>query len=241
MQTLAKDVIKTAKERNVLPQFPNATHFPLPAINDIELYLSFHGNDACAHCITNSGPHRKEIMNPGNAKKVIDNIAKYSVLTRLHRIDGEGRFFFKRPPKWRILDSRGEPPEKLTDGLRQDYADCLMGKGYTSQWESKSRITELNFGRPSVRISGGEFYTWPHELNGRKIIEEERLYYQRNLLDYIRDTLPEYDIFILTNGRFAENYSKTIRVIDYWSGDETVFGGITRVCISVDIFHRPPR
>lgn len=241
MQTLIKDVIKTAQQRSVMPQFPDSVRFPLPAINDVELYLTFHGNDTCAHCITNSGPHRKEIMTPNNAKKVIGNIAKFSVLTRLHRVERDGTFVFKRPQKWRVLDSREEPPDKLTDRLRQDYTDCLMGKGYTSQWNSKSGVTELNFGRPSIRISGGEFYTWPHELNGRKLDEGERLYYQRNLLDYIREALPEYDIFILTNGRFAESYSKTIRVIDHWSGKETAFGGLTRVCISVDIFHKPPR
>jgi hypothetical protein len=128
----------------------------------------------------------------------------------------------------------------MNEELIQEYAECLMGKGYSTKWISEAITVDLNFGRPSVRISGGEFYTWPHIIEGRKIPENERLNYQKQLLDNIRALLPEYDIFILTNGRFADSSEKANRVIEHWAGGETATGGRTRICISTDIFHRPP-
>jgi hypothetical protein len=138
------------------------------------------------------------------------------------------------------LDELSQPPERLTEDMIQEYADCLMGRGYSSQWASPVSTVNLNFGRPSVRISGGEFYTWPHVIRDRRIPENERLNYQTQLLHSIRTTLPEHDIYILTNGRFAESAEKAKRVIEQWAAGETPAGGRTRICISTDIFHRPP-
>jgi hypothetical protein len=241
MSLLVEKVVNNLSERNLLPEFPEGFNFPLPTINKVELYLSFYGNDRCAHCITNSGPDRKEILSPDNARRVIENVANYSIITRLCSIFGGGKFRFGRPDKCKELDGLSKPPDKMTKESIQEYVNCLAGRGYTSEWVKGDVTVKLNFGRPSVRISGGEFYTWPHSLDGRKIPEDERLNYQKQLLDNIRVLLPEYDIFILTNGRFAENDDKAGYVIEHWAGEQTPAGGRIRICISVDIFHSPPK
>jgi len=240
MSATLETVLATLSARDLIPQFPDGFQVPLPAINKVEFYLSFYGNDCCSHCITDSGPHRKEVMQPHNIRPILENVAKYSVINRLRGVANGGKFVFDLPGKCKKLDDLAEPPEKMTDELIQQYSDCLMGKGYSSKWVKEDSTVDLNFGRPSVRLSGGEFYTWPHELDGRKIAENERLVYQKALLDNIREILPEYDIFILTNGRFAESDEKANRVIEHWAGDPTTAGGRTRMSISLDMFHRPP-
>ncbi len=240
MSPTVKRVIHTLYQRDLIPSLPEGCQIPLPGINKIELYLSFYGNDCCKHCITNSGPHRKEVMKPGHARTILENAARHSVTTRLKNAAGGGKFEFRIPDKCKELDNLPGPPRKMNQELIQQYSNCLMGKGYTSRWVKGESNVELNFGRPSVRLSGGEFYTWPHKIDGREVPWRKRLLYQEQLLNDIREILPEYDIFILTNGRFAESREKTRDVIKHWSGGPTRSGGRTRMSISLDIFHRPP-
>ncbi|MDY6935369.1 MAG: hypothetical protein SVZ03_14235 [Spirochaetota bacterium] len=237
---LTNEIIKTLKHKNLIPTIPDKSKIPLPAINKVELYLSFHGNDRCAHCITNSGPHRGESLHPNRAKQVIDNIAKYSILSRLQTLDRGGQFRTIYPAKYEKLYMRPKPPKKLTKEVYQGYADCLMGKNYTSMWINDQRITPLNFGRPSIRISGGEFYTWPHVMDGVEVSKNDRLKFQKDLLKYINNRIPEYDIFILTNGRFAKDIQSANTVIQHWSDHETDNSGRTHICISMDPFHHAP-
>jgi len=241
MEASLKEVISTLKSREMLPAFPEGYRVPLPAVNKVELYLSFYGNDCCRHCITNAGPHRKEVMKPEDARKVLQNVAGYSVINRLRSVAAGGDFDFKMPDDCRKLDELTEPPPEMTDELIARYSDCLMGKGYISRWVKGGSSIDLNFGRPSVRLSGGEFFTWPHELEGRKIPESERLVYQKELLEDIREILPEYDIYILTNGRFAESGEKARQVVKHWAGGTGGGRGRTRISISLDIFHSPPK
>ncbi len=243
MQNLVEKVVETVKKRNMVPDLPEKDYLPVPWINKVELYLTFYGNDRCEHCVTCSGPHRKETLSPENAKNIIQNIAQYSILKKLRDSFGEGEYHFDRLGKCRILEAKRKPPKKLTNSLKTDYADCLMGKGYTSKWVGKYSTIDLNFGRPSIRLSGGEFSMWPHSLNGKVLSQEERLCYQQELLEYIRKTLPEYDIWILTNARFAASRKKAENFITHWAGESgnSITGGAkTRICISVDVFHRPP-
>ena len=157
---------------------------------------------------------------------------------------GRGIFQFSTPANSEQFDQAHLPPKKLTETLIQEYADAIMGKGCTSVWTNQNQSLTFNFGRPSIRLSGGEFYTWPHKINGNKTSEDERLFYQNQLLNHIRKTLPEYDIWILTNGRFAESDEKTDRIIQYWAIDNNEASeskAKTRMTISVDPFHHPPK
>ncbi|GEM_PF-1570609 len=235
-----EDVVRAARDRGFIPDIPDDLELPLPAVNKVEFYLSFHGNDRCAHCISCSGPHKQETISPADAMEIVKNVESFSILNRLKTVLGEGSFKFDRPEKCKKLDAMKKPPRVLTGEFKQDYADCLMGKGFTSQWIGSDEITHLNFGRPSIRLSGGEFSTWPHQIDGRRVPEKERFRYQRELLEHIRKLLPEYDIFILTNGRFAEKAEMTDRVIRQWLDTGQRGGGRTRICISVDVFHSPP-
>ncbi len=240
MKPVLEKVLKKLNRKNLLPQLPDGFKAPTPAIKNVELYLSFYGNDRCEHCITNSGPHRKEVMPPKNARTILENIAAFSVINRLTTVANGGKFVFNPPHKCMELDKLSQPPEKMTEDLIQKYSQCLTGKGYSSRWIKGESSMHLNFGRPSLRISGGEFYTWPHLIEGQKIEENKRLLFQKQLLNDIREILPDYDIFILTNGRFAESDEKTRRVIKHWAGGTTKAGARTRLSISLDIFHRPP-
>ena len=243
MNNLSEKALDRINSKRVIPELPGWDAIPHPAINKAELYLSFHGNDHCAHCITCSGPHREELMPPEMAFKAVKNISKYSILQSLEKELGNGAYRSKCSEKSKTFDRSQNPPEILSDQVIQDYADCIMGKGYTSSWISEDQVFHLNFGRPSIRLSGGEFFTWPHRLHGKKTPEEERLYHQKKLLSHIRKTLPEYDIWILTNGRFAENAEKADKVIQHWAPQDSHDdnGAKTRITVSVDAFHRPPR
>jgi hypothetical protein len=243
MSDLICDVLHEAQKRGIVPRLDSCMSLPLPAINKVELYLSFYGNDRCAHCITCSGPERKELMHPDTASLIIKNISRYSILAALRKIMGGGEYYFKRPQKCIDFDNSLKPPARLTDSLITAYADCIMGKGFTSEWIKEPEAYRLNFGRPSIRLSGGEFYTWPHKLNGKVLKEDERLSFQEKLLEDIRENLPEYDIWILTNGRFAESMKKTHKILKKWAGKTGSNNkrGKTRICISVDVFHRPPK
>ncbi len=180
------------------------------------------------------------MLPPDDAEVVVRNLARHSVGTRLRAVLGEGTCLFEHPRKCDELDQYASPPTRLYDSLVRDYADCLMGKGHVSRWVSERGEIDLPFGRPSIRITGGEFYTWPHRLHERTTAEDERLAMQKRLLDSIRSALPEYDIFVLTNGRFAVSQETAERVVGAWAGNVTPEGGRTRICISVDVFHRPP-
>ena len=144
--TLGK-VLAELSKRDLIPQFPDGFQVPLPAINKVELYLSFYGNDCCAHCIVNAGPHRKEVMQPHNIRPVLENIAKFSIINRLRAVAGGGEFVFDLPAKCKKLDELAEPPEKMTEELIQKYSDCLMGKGYSSKWVKEYSTIDLDFGR----------------------------------------------------------------------------------------------
>lgn len=237
-------LIEQAKANGMLPEIPKNVQLPTPSINKVELYPSFHGNDSCTHCITNSGPHRKNLLHPEKANIAIKNVAKHSILTTLSKLLPNGEFQFIAPKSISRLDTSPHPPASLENCLIQEYADSIMGKGASTLWHYGHQSLLLNFGRPSIRISGGEFFTWPHQLNGEKIPLQQRLSFQQNLLATIRYELPDYDIWILTNGRFAENDQLTDVVVSHWSSIKNVdnnSGGRTRIAISVDPFHKPPK
>ncbi len=232
-------LLNQLKKENLLPEIPE--NLPTPSINDVELYLSFYGNDACPHCITCSGPHRKEIMLPSDTKKIIDHIAQFSILQSLNRILKSGYFFSDTSKLKEKLDTRLCYPKKLDDTEIFQYADSIMGKADTSKWIINNNYLPLNFGRPAIRISGGEFYCWPRQIDGKILNENERLNYQQDLLQYIHKKLPQYDIWILTNGRFAETITQANKVIKKWAIPADTNAGKVRICLSVDVFHKTPK
>jgi len=241
MNDLVKRAVKITAHDGILPKLPQDFQLPIPAINKVELYLSFHGNDCCAHCITNSGPHREETLSPDNARTVLRNIAQNSIVTRLYDVIGGGTFNSDIPQQMVQFDALEHPPDRLTDPLCAQYADCLMGKGGISHWMIDNRAITLPFSRPSLRLSGGEFSMWPHKIAGKSVPSENRLHLQTGLLSSIRSILPEYDVYILTNGRFAVDMVSTEKVIGAWATAKSDAGnGRIRICISVDNFHRPP-
>ena len=244
MTELIPRLVERVTSSGYLPEIPATDELPIPSINKVELYLSFHGNDTCLHCITSSGPHRNELLHPRSAEIAIRHIADYSVLNTLNKVCSGGTPRFFQSSELKRFDAEPAPPESLHDELIVDYANAIMGKGCSGEWYHASGSFPLNFGRPSIRLSGGEFYTWPHQLNGRKVDEAERLAYQKQLLATIRSHLPEYDIWILTNGRFAESDEKADQVISRWADDGRHGAperGQTRIVVSVDPFHRPPK
>jgi len=83
---------------------------------------------------------------------------------------------------------------------------------------------------------------WPAEVNGRALSENERLAEQGKLLERARVILPEHDVWILTNGRFATSQERADTVVERWvrGVNAPSAGGRTRIGISVDVFHRPP-
>ena len=215
---------------------------PLPAINDVELYPTFRCNDRCVHCITKSGPEREEALSPADAITAVRHIAEFSLLRRLEKIYGDGEFRCELPRKCRELEAMERPPKRLSESLKTAYADCLQGRGYTSKWVGGSSCFDLNFGRPSIRISGGEFFMWPSKVNGEELSEDQRIHFQGDLLREIRALLPDYDVWILTNGLFAVSRERANKVIERWAehANSPDAEGKTRICISVDVFHRPP-
>ncbi len=242
MNQLVTRVIDELRREKKMPASPDSLKIPVPAVNKVELYLSLNCNDRCPHCITDSGPDIAGAMNPDDAASLIRNLGEWSITRRLGLLFGPGRFRSPVPAPFRKLEKMKSPPKKLDDSLKELYSDSIQGKDRVSEWIMEDGSVELNFGRPSVRLSGGEFFMWPGQAWGRTLTVEERLRHQGKLINDIRKELPEYDIWILTNGRFATEREKTDAVLKEWArgGDENRGGGRTRVIISVDMFHRPP-
>ena len=242
MNALTARVVESLRRRRLLTSFPPGARLPVPTVNKVEFYPSFHCNDNCPHCITRSGPDREETLSPDDAVAVVRRVAEFSVLKRLREIFGGGEFRCEAPDRCRELEALEDPPGRLSDPLKAAYADCLQGRGCTSKWVVDSSSMELNFGRPSIRISGGEFSLWPFKVDGEEQPKERRSYFQSRLLEEIRTSLPEYDVWILTNGRFAVNQDRADEIIKSWAegAGTRAGGGRTRVCVSVDVFHRPP-
>lgn len=242
MNSLVKKVVRTVTEQKHVPDF-STTHVPIPAVNKAELYLTFKCNDRCAHCITRSGPERRELMLPKQANTLLENLAQFSVTRRLEAVCGPGRMVSVDNDRRQKLEEMKSPPAVLTEELKQDYSDALQGRGLKAEWITSKQRIPLNFSRPSIRLSGGEFFMWPFELNGRRLSLKERLEFQQNFLRRARERLPEYDIWILTNGRFVRDNAIAEQVIRHWSvnsSQEDQGRARTRICVSVDVFHRPP-
>jgi hypothetical protein len=181
-------------------------------------------------------------MSPDNAHKVIENISKYSILDPLQRLYGNGEYRFTPPPQCEQLDEMRDPPDKLTYALMQTYNVCAIGHGCISEWITPEGAYKLYFRKPAIRLSGGEFFMWPKKLNGRILSEDERLSLQGQLIRQIRTKLPDYDLWILTNGRFATDQRRSDNVLGHWAEFAETAGSQSkaRICISVDVFHRPP-
>ena len=243
MNPVVKEVLERLRQRGLLPSIPEEADAPLPAINKVELYPTFRCNDRCEHCVTQSGPEMKESLSPDEAGTVVRNIAEFSVVNRSRALFGEGRLQCQPPRRCSQLAAMEHPPKILTDSLLQDYAHCIQGRGTTCKWGGPGGSFDLNFSRPSIRISGGEFFMWPPRTDGKELSWDQRLPFQTRLLEQIRYDLPDYDIWILTNGRFATSQERADVVMEHW-GERAVSPngrGTTRVCISTDVFHRSPQ
>ncbi len=240
MNPFVNKLIKQAKKEGIIPS--GLPKMPPAYISCAELYLTFVCNDQCAHCITESGGKRKETLSPAFAHKAIDNIAKYSILNNLEKLFGNGTYRHREPPQCRELDEMPSPPKKLKFALMQKYNIAALGKGGLSEWVTDEGVFRLNFRKPTIRLSGGEFYMWPRTVDGKVLTEDERLAYQKGLIEKIRTALPQYNIWILTNGRFATSPEKSDKVVEQWAAARRGQDGDskTRICISVDVFHRPP-
>jgi hypothetical protein len=231
------------RRRGLPPDLPAAVAQTVPAVNKVELYPTFQCNDRCGHCITHGGPERREMLDPDRAAKVLEHVRDTSLLGHLPRLLGQGRFECPVPPAQRELAEMAEPPDRLTYARKGAYAEALQGKGQLAAWVRDGTRTPLNFGRPSLRISGGEFFVWPREVRGRTLSEDERLGRQEELVAQARALLPDYDVWILTNGRFATSQRRAAAVVGRWARGANApgAGGRTRIGISVDVFHRPPQ
>ena len=240
MNTMTKTVLEKAREQGIIPE--TRPIMPMAHISSAELYLTLYCNDNCLHCITDSGGDRKEMMSPEDAHKVIANIAKYSILEPLRKLYGNGDYRFTPPPQCNQLDEMKKPPDKLTYSLIQTYSACAVGHGCVSEWITAEGTFRLNFRKPAIRLSGGEFFMWPRSLNGKILSEDERLHFQQELIRQIRSELPIYDLWILTNGRFATDQKRADNVLRHWAkyADTSNSESKVRVCMSVDVFHRPP-
>ena len=239
---LQQQVIKTAKEKGILPQIPEISKIPIPAIHKIEWDLTFRCNDRCKHCVTDSGPERKEFTTFSDAIKIIDNIAEHTLLKRVRDYFKDVEFCFKPPAKLKELENLENPPKELTDKLSRDYLDCLHGKNYDTTIKYNNTSKKISFGRPHIRLSGGEFFMWPYRSDNKILSYKKRLEKQSELLKEIRKKLPDYDIWILTNGRFATSQEKADEVIRCWTKNASPIDeqGKVRICISIDPFHKPP-
>lgn len=244
MNSLVNKVVEEARQRGLFPSISEEDNIPLPAINKVELYTTFQCNYKCDHCITNSGPDREESLDPEDAYRAIENISRYSLINGLEDLFGEGRYECEHGDEFKKLEMMRKPPKRLDDELKTMYSDCLQEKDDNSKWYfNDNSYLDLNFSRPSLRLSGGEFYMWPYKIDGEVLSEEERLCYQRDIIKDIREKLPEYDLWILTNGSFADSMEHADEVIGKWAeyGNKKGAPGRTRICVSVDIFHSPPR
>ena len=234
-------VLEEAIKRDIVPNIPKLENTPIPAIHKIEWDLTFHCNDYCSHCVTNSGPKCKEFTNINDSNKIIDNIQRYNLLGRIKNLyNCEVKFEFSSSSILEKLEKIKKPPTTLNDKLSRSYLECLHGTNYQTVLKVNNSEKKLNFGRPHIRLSGGEFFTWPN--NDMKV--EKRLEEQTRLLRKIREKLPDYDIWILTNGRFASSDDEADEVIRFWSKNlenEDKYTGKTRICISTDPFHSPPK
>ncbi len=240
MNTLITEVLEKAKERDIIS--PTTTDMPMAYISSAELYITFNCNDKCEHCITESGGNRKEIMSPKDATRAVENIATYSILHPLRRLYGNGTYHYTPPSQCEKLDEMEKPPKKLSYTLMQTYNVCAIGREGISQWVSEDGTFKLNFRKPAIRLSGGEFFMWPKMLDGKRLSEDERLVFQENLIREIRSKLPDYDVWILTNGRFATDHERTDKVIRHWAkyANTSSADAKMRICMSIDAFHRPP-
>ncbi len=240
-----QQVIKAAKNKKILPEMIPLDKTPIPAIHKVEWDLTFHCNDYCKHCVTNSGPECKEFTKTSDCEKIIENIKKYNLINRFRIIFKNKKidFDFKSNSVLKKLENLKKPPAKLTEKISASYLECLHGNNYKTILKIGNEYKKLSFGRPHIRLSGGEFYTWPREKNGKTLDEKERLKEQSFFLKKLRKNLPEYDIWILTNGRFASNKDQTCKVLSFWNKHidlENNDTGKTRICISTDPFHSPP-
>jgi len=242
---LLNDLLLNLRDEGLLPEDPSVNNscIPTPLVNSVELYLSFHGNDCCSHCLTFSGPHREEVLSPEDAYKILLSLREHSLIKRIKGEKGFKELRFYRSPEKCALDNREKPPESFSRDLVSLYADCLQGVGDITVIEKKTASCQLRKSRPTIRLSGGEFYLWPHRIDDRETTEEERAGCQRLLLETIRYLLPEYDIWILTNGRFAESRECAERTVRNWLdfSEYRTRRNQTRICLSVDCFHQPPR
>ncbi len=233
-------VLDEAIKRDIVPNIPKLENTPIPAIHKIEWDLTFHCNDYCNHCVTDSGPKCKEFTTINDSYKIIENIQRYNLLSRIKELyNGKAEFEFSSSSILEKLEKMKKPPTQLNDKLSRSYLECLHGTNYQTLLKVKNSEKKLNFGRPHIRLSGGEFFTWPN--NDMKI--EKRLKAQTKFLKKIREKLPDYDIWILTNGRFASSENYSDEVINFWSKNleiEDKKTGKTRICISTDPFHSPP-
>ena len=236
------EVITEAKKRDLIPNIPLSECTPIPAIHKVEWDLTFHCNDHCMHCVTDSGPECNIFTKTSDAIKIMDNIQKYNIIRRIKNLYVEKvEFEFRSSPILEKLEKKKKPPIHLDDRLSESYLECLHGTNYYTILKTRNDKMKLNFGRPHIRLSGGEFFTWP---KNKFKVEDERLKEQSKFLKKLRQTMPEYDIWILTNGRFAVSDEKSDEVIGYWSenlGLEDKTTGKTRICISTDLFHSPPQ
>ncbi len=243
MNTLVTQVVNKLRSEKKIPGIIDPGRIPVPAVNKVELYLTLNCNDYCPHCITNSGPGNTLTLQPDAVEKIIKNIKKFSILNHLGSLLGPGRYSCIPDKNLKQLETLAKPPGRLDRRIKEAYSAALQGREDISFWTTeKGEEIKLPFGRPSLRLSGGEFFQWPHRLNGEIVETEDRLEYQKKLLDKIREDLPYYDIWILTNGKFAGNLSITDKTIEKWtnSGKDAQRDGKTRICISLDMFHTPP-
>ncbi|MCG8569434.1 MAG: hypothetical protein MJB14_04785 [Spirochaetes bacterium] len=240
-QKLISQVIEKSRKKGYIKTLPKHLTQLLPAIHNVELYLSFYGNDQCSHCITCSGPHRKETLSPLNAQKIISNIALYRIKNFIIHINGAGNYEFTHSPIKAALDKLPQPPLPFSNEILADYNQQMLNKDESASWKKIDTEEKLNFNRPSIRLSGGEFYCWPHQIEGKILTEAERLICQQELIQRIHQKLPEYDIWILTNGRFAESQEQADRVIQHWQVPAHLrTSNRIRISLSIDPFHAPP-
>jgi len=240
MNELTEKILEKAREQGIISK--TRPIMPMAYVSSAELYLTFCCNDNCIHCITDSGGHRNETMSPENAYKAVANISRYSILDPLQKLYGNGEYRFTPPSQCKQLDEMSKPPRRLTYSLMRTYNLCATGRGCVSEWVNAEGAFRLNFRKPAIRLSGGEFYMWPRSLDGKTLSEDERLNLQGQLIGEIRSKLPAYDLWILTNGRFATDQDRSDKVLRHWAeyAKTSSSESKVRVCISVDIFHRPP-
>ena len=103
VNSLVTQVVETLQRRRLLPDVPEAVARSVPAVNKVELYPTFVCNDGCEHCITRSGPQRRQTLAPDDAGLVLEHVRDYSILTRLRQVLGDGHFRCIIPDRQREL------------------------------------------------------------------------------------------------------------------------------------------